>query len=222
MLTALLAYWDEQPEWLERAVRSLEILGVTHLVACDGSYMDFAGGGAKGSDAEVAAINLGCEQARIKGIVFQPDDPWPTEMAKRSWMFAMSEKLGTDWHLVFDADYLVAEGFDLKPALDELDQDVGEILLRHHVLHGDALTNTMMPMPMLFRALPGLRVVGHHANYQTEDKCLWGEHGALRTRIEGVTVDHLSAFRDPARLEAQRAYYKRRDMLGLEKHPAPV
>jgi hypothetical protein len=155
--------------------------------------------------------------------VYVPNKVWATEMDKRSFMFAHSETWGADWHLVFDADYFVAEGFDLKPMLKDFDADMGEILLRHHVMHGTALTHTMIPMAMVFRALPGLRVVGHHANYQLPDgRRLWGEDAEQGKRIEGVTVDHLSAFRDPERLEQQQTYYERRHDRKLERHPERV
>jgi hypothetical protein len=37
-LTALLSFYDERPEWLERMILSLRLLPVTRLVAVDGAY----------------------------------------------------------------------------------------------------------------------------------------------------------------------------------------
>ena len=206
-LVALLAWYDERPDWLTATVESLHLLEVDHLVAVDGAYEHFPGGTATSSPNQAAAIATAAARHHVRCEIHHPTARWPSEVAKRNYLFREGQRVGADWYFVVDADELVESG-GAKAALERTDLDVAAVTLREgHVER---------PLRMFFRAIPGLRVERNHHTYVTPDgRRLWGGHPCEPAlELRQVRVEHRA--RDAERSGRALQYYRRRDELALE------
>jgi hypothetical protein len=104
---ALLAWYDEPIDALERAVQSCEGFA-DHLIAIDGRYRLFAPDKPAASDPEQAeAIRFMAEVCNLKATIITPTGPWASEGEKRTELFRQAELAGTpyeDWVIPIDAD----------------------------------------------------------------------------------------------------------------------
>lgn len=218
-ITALLSWYCEQPDWLAKTIHSLELAGVTRLVAVDGAYSLFPGARGRSSNVEHDTI---CDTAAAVGIdvtIMAPDAPWPSEIDKRNHLFRLADEVPADWYLVIDGDERIAEvPGDLHERLRTSIFDVAQITLEEP---HPTLAPVTVPFPMFFRAIPGLEVVANHYTYVAPDgRVLWS--AADRVRLEprldvtDMRVLHLTHFREPVRRLWARRYYVDRDRQGVE------
>lgn len=214
-LAALLSFYDEQPHHLHRAITSLPIAHVTHLVVLDGAYAAFPGAKGQSPHEQVQAIETACSEAMLNLTLEQPSGPWAgNEMQKRTALFALAETVTDtdDWLLIIDADEQVITAPDnLHERLNATKRDVAEITFEHP-------GETRM-MPRLFRAIRGVTVQGNHYGYRTPDgRNLWGDTDLEPVKpIHDMTIRHHYKERDPQRRVQRVAYYQRRAHLGLEQ-----
>lgn|GEM_PF-1636354 len=209
----LLSWYEELPEFLVTAISSAAPL-LDHLVAVDGRYAHFAPGAAPASDPEqIAAIVHTCRDNGIGLTLHVPTEPWPTEIAKRSAMFAIAEPLaeiGRSWYWVIDGDEFTTSIDVTKPELLELEQDAATVRFI------DTAEQADIRLRCLFRALPGLRVgPTNHYTFATPDRVLWGR-GEVPAADLRVVMQHANHMRAAARRAAGQTYYGVRAELGLE------
>lgn len=230
-LIALLSWYAENPAWLAACVASLEKAGVDHLIAVDGAYMLFPSGKAKSAPIEHAAV---VETAHALGLGLTMHTPQTTftgnEVEKRSLLFELAEQVAKpgDWYMVMDADQVITEApADLKARLERTELDVAEVTFYETNDQGNPHLppEHRYPVPILFRALPGLRVQGNHYTYALPDgRLLWGQGVPGREIAEALSVPdvrvlHRNQHRHPDRTRDRHAYYRRRDELRIETAP---
>src|SRR3954466_14885443 len=102
-ITALLSWWDEDPDWLGETVRSLGLAGVKTLIAADGAYTHMPGGTACFPLPQHDAIFDASEAAGIRPKRTIPGRLWESECVKRDTMFRRAEIIKADWYLIIDA-----------------------------------------------------------------------------------------------------------------------
>lgn len=121
MLIGLLAWYDESPADLTRAIESCAGV-VDWLVALDGRYESFQPESPVNSPVEQhKAIERACAEAGIVYTIQQPQDPWQHEGVKRTHLFTVAQQIGTideDWLLPIDADEELRNTDALREYLD--------------------------------------------------------------------------------------------------------
>lgn len=223
-IIALLSWYDEDPAWLYRAITSLQhIPHVAHLVAIDGAYELYPGGQPRSSLDEVEAIHRATTALDIGLTLVQPSTTWQgQECEKRTALFRYADQVAQpgDWYLVLDADEEITSApADLLERLNALSTiSAGEVTFEEPGPFGPK----QYPIPILFRAIPGITVQGNHFTYVTPDGCkLWGNavHDRLEPRVSvlDLIVKHYAGMRHPDRRDAAKAYYTTRDEQGIER-----
>lgn len=224
-IIALLAFYDEDPDWLTRCVLSLKKVRVTHLIALDGAYALYPDAQPRSSHREHEAIADAADRIGASRMVSAPPSVWDGEVSKRNYLFALAEGIAQsrDWYFVIDADEFVTDApGDVPARLQASLFDVGAVTLREP---GHPLGTIVYPThPKFFRAIPGLRAVRDHFTYTTPDgRKLWGD--AKRARLEprhdltAVVVEHHNQLRHPDRRQKAVAYYRSRDDRRVEDLP---
>ena len=223
-LVAIVSWYDEPAEWLAACCASLCQAGVGHIVAVDGAYEAYPQGSVypRSGAEQYAAITETCHAMQAGSTVYGPGSAWRgNEVEKRSYAFRLAELVADpgDWYWVMDADQVVntktSDG--LLDTLAIADVDVAETWLYERNALNDP---TRASIRNLFRAIPGLRVVGNHYTYMTPDgRFLWGDGGPSRLEpslVTSVEVEHRTWLRPRARRDKQNDYYRRRDMTQAE------
>lgn len=164
-IVALLAWFEEKPESLERMIASIAPV-CSAVVALDGAYADFPGGRPVSQAEQAHRIRLATRRNDMGLLLLEPEATWAgQEIEKRTDLFRAGELMTTpdDWYLVIDGDEELAE----YPA-DLLDQlaatDRGAALVRV-TEPGQAA----QPFHRLLRAQRGLHVEGRHYRYVTAE-----------------------------------------------------
>jgi hypothetical protein len=223
-IVALLSWYDEDPAWLDRCIRSLPQAGVSAILALDGAYSLYPAANAASDPDQVNAIRHAAEHAGIPCRIKQPATPWAGEVEKRNRLFELAEQTTADWYLIIDADeFITSAPPDVPARLAQSPFDVAAVTLREP---GHPLGTVVYPThPKFFRAIHGLRAVTNHYTYTTPDgRKLWGN--AKTDRLEprhdltALTVEHHNQLRHPDRRGAALAYYRTRDRAGVEELPA--
>lgn len=217
-LVALLSFYDERPEDLERLVNSLPLAGVSTLVALDGAYRLYEGGKPASPADQRLALAAACNRNGIHLDLHIPETVWQgNETEKRTRLFRLAEQHTSpdDWFLVVDGDESIKQvPEDLHRHLEQTPLHVGEVLFHEHLT---PITVKRFPIPILFRAIRGIHVVGNHYTYRTPDgRNLWGSATHLRLEprllLHDVVVDHWTHHRAESRREASKAYYWKREV----------
>jgi hypothetical protein len=224
-IIALLSFYDEDPDWLERCILSLELLQCDRLIALHGAYSLYPGASPKCSPDELRAVAVAANVAGVKCTSILPAKVWDSEIEKRNFLFELAEQEARpqDWYFVVDADEFVTHApRDLRERLNATPFDVAAVELKEP---GHPLGTMVYPThPKFFRAIPGLRAVKDHFTYTTPDgRKLWGnaktQHLEPRADLSTVKVEHHNQLRHPDRRRAAMQYYETRDRLGVEELP---
>jgi len=219
----VLVWYDEEPAWLAATVASMCRVGMSHIVALDGAYLAYPDAirHARSAPGQHAAIREVCDAMQVGHTIHAPSGPWiGGECEKRTYGFtlAMTVAEAGDWFFLMDADQVITSPGNLA-ALEQADEDVAEALFYERGAYGGG---GMFPVRCIFRAQP-LRVEGRHYDYLTGDgRNLWGDAPYEPAAVTMCEVEHRTRLRSPARKQAQDAYYKRRDELGLEQPAVSV
>lgn len=108
-IVAALPWYDEQPSWLDRCVRSLKWV-VDEVIAVDGRWDLYDDDAPILSHWEQGmAINKAAYAVGLDSSVHVPGRVWPSQVAKRAATMALCADSGADWVLVIDADEYVAK-----------------------------------------------------------------------------------------------------------------
>ncbi len=232
-IIACLSWFDEDPALLTDSVSALA--GVAdHLVAVDGAYALYPGAQAQSDPAQREAIEAAAQSIGIPATIHVPDTPWQgNEVEKRDFMFHLAEQHATaneDWYLVVDADEVVTDCCELHAALAACELDAGMVTLWGYMTapkvqgawpRSKVQSVGEYPLRKLFRAIPGLGVVGRHYHYRLPDgRYLWHElHSPdMAPAAEfAVRIHHRNPLRGRSRNEAREQYYAIRDRLAVER-----
>lgn len=232
-ICALMAFYDDPPDAIERAIRSVEGLA-THLVAVDGAYASFPGGEAH-SHAELperireAAFAIG-----IDLLLYMPEDVWVGgEPEKRDRMFRMGDATGADWFTVLDSDFRFTYPEGQNAVFEVLDGalgfEVGEVELIDYLTNAETneRERIVSKLPLFYRAAgyAPIRVgpTHYHTRREGSGTHLWGCANTPRVPwfdMTGVvSVEHEWWHRDDNRQIRKWTYYFQRDQAELEKNP---
>ena len=197
-IVAALPWYDEQPSWLDRCVRSLKWV-VDELVAVDGRWELYD------EDAPIlshweqgVAINKAAYAVGLDCSVHVPGRVWPSQVAKRAATMALCADSGADWVLVIDADEYVAKmehGWRAKL----LDTELDVALVGCHALY------EQMPdrrLRRFFRA--GTTVETAHNGYRYQGRWLHGDSAKVHLADALDLSDHLLLHDDSGRRQPER------------------
>lgn len=238
-IIAALSWYDESPSWLAACVASIAP-HVDHVVAVDGAYAHYPDARAMSDRLQAETIVATCEGAGVSCTLHRPATYWiGGEVEKRTAMFRLCQAHRDgfdDWYWVIDADCVVTQcPRDLRDRLADTEANSVEVMLwerRDWVGDHPEVAQTMVlptgveqKMPMLFRALKDMQVVGTHYTYGGFDAdgewhYTWGSRAIGPDDpdvFNDVRVEHRSIWRDKYRRDAAQSYYNVRDELGLER-----
>lgn len=242
-IAALLSWFDEERATLSRAIVSAARAGCTHLVAVDGRYALYDATRTLSPHRQRMVIEQTAEGFHLDLTLSCPREPWPTEMEKRTHMFALAAVLPVDWLLVLDADFEV-KPCDLGVLLGQLGEGPGHEVaqVELHTPPGPGGNARFGPPPVMpFRCLyrQGTPIVvgpNHYTytrtSYRTpklshgditghDTRYLWGNdtENALVPAADltaDVKIVHHTYHRPKPRVSAQFDYYRARDKQGVE------
>jgi hypothetical protein len=217
-IVALLSFYDENPDWLTECVTRVADLA-DHVIAVEGRYHDFPTERMWNREDQAEAIL----RADVPVTLHLQREPWPTEVAKREFLFRLAAPIGADWLFRLDADEFITNvPADLRERLVHTTRDVAEVYLN------ESPPGTPGPLRALFRALPGIRITHAHnlVTAPVDDRwlVLAGEHSIYQLepaeQLHDIQVDHRRLQRPRARQEQKDTYY--RLMPQLETRWTPV
>jgi hypothetical protein len=225
IVTAALIWWNELPEDLERCVRGMATIA-DRLVAVDGAYARYPGAGEPSDMKQWDAID---DTAHSVGLsphgLFGKDRVWAGQVEKRSFALSTAAR-GSDWVAVFDSDW-IASG-DRKAARKELasfDDSIDVVSVPFYTPPSEnkpatgwheAVSDTQVQMPHLFRALPEMGVERYHwyvgARKGKEKVWMWGPRNEERRLLTPhdleapYQIEHRTLHRTEEQVRASRAF----------------
>lgn len=222
MLTALLAWFDEDPRQLAACILSLTRADVGHVVAVDGAYALYPGGTRHSPAEQHLAIQYACGEAGIGLTLHAPPDVWHgNECEKRTALFALGEAVAGDgdWLLIIDADEIVHSAPEgLHGWLEQSEHDVAEVTM-HDPLLAPADETTLR---RLYRAQP-ITVEGNHWTHKRADGSVIAGHPGEQDPdcldLRAFRMEHRRHARAGARVETQGTFYDARNATGEERGP---
>lgn len=213
MVTTLISWYDEKPEWLGEAVASVAIFS-NQVIAVDGAYELFPGGSHRSGLDQSAEIRKAALGYGLACTIVEPTYLWKSEIQKRNAMFSIAEALTSehDWYFILDADEYIEKG---PTTFDNVTEDVIDVNVNNGRFD--------RPYPKFFRAIRGLRARSNHWTYALPDgRRFWG-HGhrgvelvPAANMIDNVTIIHRADDRTKSRRNAALGYYRIRDHAGVE------
>jgi hypothetical protein len=121
VVTGMLAWYDEDPAILYRAVRSLDTIA-DHLVAVDGRWNLYPGQTVSSPPEQAQAIREAAHDAGITADI-HPAQEWTGQVAKRNRMLWIASNT-SDWVLPLDADWeLVGNRTKVRAELEHAKAD---------------------------------------------------------------------------------------------------
>jgi hypothetical protein len=227
-LIALLNWFDERDDWLERGIRSLAKAPVDVVVAVDGAYKLFPDGRASSPPSNAETIRRACDEIGAECVIHTPETTWQgNEVEKRTFLFRLAEDVAepnVDWLFVWDADQHLGRCKNLKPRLAATDRDAADLLVIEPPdprERNPCRPGTNIPMPvqldvrLMYRAIPGIHCHDNHYTYRTPDgRYLWG-NAVTDPLVPGldlhdVQVLHKTKLRTDSRGGRQLRYYMAR------------
>jgi len=215
-VVAALPWYDEQPSWLDRCVRSLAGV-VDELIAVDGRWDLYDDGAPILSHFEQEiAISRAAYASGIECTVWKPGRVWASQVAKRAVTMELAAELG-DWVLVIDADEYVAYVDPVWKQRLEYGYDVGLVGL--HAMY------EQMPdrrIRRVFRAGTTVRVA--HNGYWYEGRWLHGDSAKVRLApavdlSDALVLHDDSGKREPGREHKAMEYRRARARDRVEVWP---
>ncbi len=231
LITAALAWFDEDPEDLDRFVRSLDGF-VDRLVAVDGGYERYPGAEIRSNRDEEEAIRDACADIGLPVDIVIPDTLWRGQVEKRTFLIQRAAE-DSDWVFTLDADHIlhgVRESFR-----QEMTRVTSRGLRRHRVdidffttvnpyramadtssteWHSD-LAGQTVKMGLLLRAMPQMQYERFHwfvSAYENRQK-IWiygGDqslpHGNVHELRAPFFIEHRCHFRRDRNILANRVF----------------
>ncbi len=229
MITAALAWFDEDPEDLDRFVRSLDGF-VDRLVAVDGGYERYPGAEVRSKLDEEDALRDACADIALPLDIVIPDRLWRGQIEKRTFLIKQAAA-GSDWVFTLDADHIlhgVTEAF-------RQEMSSARVMRRHRVeldffttvnpfraMHETSstewhseLAGKTVKMGLLLKALPQMRYERFHWWVSAVDskQKMWvygGDEslpkGSVHELRAPVFVEHRCHFRRDRNIVANRVF----------------
>lgn len=209
-VVAILCWFDEPSEWLEKLPLSLKGVA-THLVALDGRYSRFPSERDESPQENYTALQNGCERAGIellldRGRVYEGD-----EVEKRTHSFQLAETLTSpdDWYMIIDGDMYA---HTLKPhATNRLLRSTDKHVAAARLVEDGKVQ--CEGFPTFFRAHRGLRCDTNHYTYVTDSGLIL--RGDAKADVvpfvqSPVILHHFNKKRPKERAALAERYYKLR------------
>lgn len=230
IVTATLAWFNEDPVMLHRAVSSLSVIA-DRLVAVDGRWDLYPGDTIASPLEQHRAIADAAIEAGISAVVC-PARSWTGQVEKRNHMLNLASQ-GSDWVLPLDADWELTG--DRDATRHELEHTTADALVvPFHTpanptadLDDVAATGWHRNMAgrtehhaLIWRALPDMRVERFHwcvyATKNNQQVALWGNEGHCpqadtATLQAPFQITHWCLHRDQRTIQANRDYCHQRD-----------
>lgn len=226
IVTAMLAWFNETPRELHRAVTSLQTIA-DRVIAVDGGWNLYPGAAASSPPEQAQAIQQAAESIGIEADIHTTGQVWAGQVDKRDYMLQHAAPT-SDWVLPLDADWVLhGNRNQIRHELEHTEADA--LIVDFYTptnpdahledvaatdWHAQLAGNTMRE-PLIFRALEGIRVEDHHWFYSAlkhgQRVALWGCHGRYPTaHTEPLQapfrIDHMCLHRDQRTIQANRAY----------------
>lgn len=241
IVTGMLAWYDEDPAILHRAVTSLSVVA-DRLIAVDGRWDYYPGHPTPSPKPQYDTIR---KAARNVGLDLElhlrhEAQPWAGQVAKRNHMLALAAP-GSDWVLPLDADWEFQGDRDtIRQQLATTTADAMRVAFHtppnpDAPLHDVAATNWHANLagrtvhePLIYRNLPGLRIERYHWCYSAikdgHRVSLWGQQNYPQANTEdltGLRIDHHCLHRDERTILANRIYCDQRDAYAAQHGREP-
>ena len=217
MIVAMLAWYDEPLELLDRCVGSVEPF-VDKILAVDGRYELTPGETINSPEEQYHVI----EQAGGDKVEFRSlDRLWRGQVEKRTYMLTEGKALGADWLAVVDSDWVYSGNpRQFREVLDawltsnveqfevwfrELPAPPDVDLSQFHEWH-QQYADITCPIPLIFRAMADMKVVNNHWTYLATRKDgtvvgLWGGDAVATAGVKEMLpaefmIEHSCLHRD--------------------------
>lgn len=105
IVTAMLAWWNENPADLARCVRSMAI-SCDRVVAVDGAYRRYPGATIKSPPEQAEAIRAAAAEVGLEAVIHVPKRLWAGQVEKRDFLIRLASQ-DSDWVAGVDADFLI-------------------------------------------------------------------------------------------------------------------
>lgn len=236
-IAALMSFYDDPPDMIERAIESVAEL-VEVIVAVDGAYGVFPSGEARSPAEQVDAIQETAAACDLDLLLYQPNDVWHGgEVEKRDFMFRLADTMRADWYTILDTDFIfeypyrlgVQSVFEDLRVAQKRGFEVGKVTLIDHVSTPGANSKRRVEneLPLFYR-VAGLAPIHigpthYHTWREGSEEHLWGclntPQVAHFDMTDTVHVRHEWWHRDEARQARKWGYYLVRDGQKLEPNP---
>jgi len=219
-IAAVLCWYDEPPEFLERLACSLAG-EVDLLISADGSWPLFPDGGPESPEEQRQALK---EAAAAAGLTHRTVSPvpvqlWESQVQKRSILYGIAAT-HADWLLVVDGDEWIRSSRGLRARLETVTRDVCEVgMIRPGAEH-----LAIQRRRRLFRTSGGGLAVKETHNGVVDGAGRWLS-GPRRVPLEpaadlteALCLGHAFRSRGDRRDADTRRYYAARKRLRAEVH----
>lgn len=234
IVTAALCWWNELPEDLDRCIRAAARIA-DRVVALDGAYRRYPTGTPRSSEDQCDAIRSAAASVGMECRILQPDTLWAGQVEKRSFLLAMAS-VNSDWIATLDADHVIhANREECRRFLSKTSDDVVAVPYvtpanpdrpieesAAGVWHVEQ-TEMQVPIPHLWRVLPGMRVEKRHWWYSGikngNRQWLWGGDATYPPEIRhGLMphpyyVEHRCLYRTPEQVRISRSFLNDRERI---------
>jgi hypothetical protein len=227
-VTAMLAWWNEDPALLRRAVMSAANI-CDHVLALDGRWDYYPGESIRSPLPQYEAIEQAASDARLN-LSLYPGKLYTGQVEKRNQMLRLAKD--SDWLMPLDADWEIKGerypsrhilgntradalivALHTKPNTEAKLQDVAATSW-HERLAGDTVYE-----PLVWRNLKGIRIENYHWLYSGLDStgqrvALWGQQDypqARTEKLQTIRIEHHCLHRDERTILANRIYCQERD-----------
>lgn len=234
IVTAALCWWDEDPDLLQRAVRSAAQIA-DRVVALDGAWGRFPGGTPASPPEQAQAIREAAATVGLGCLILTPDRVWTGEIEKRTYLYQLAS-IRSDWIAVVDADHIITCDREEARATIEARSDVDvwsvDMYTRPNEERAIELSaagpwhkqssGIVIPFAHLLRALPDIRVERFHWWHSALDPLgerVWMQYGGNdyavpdgrrvlpHFHLDHYRVEHNTLHRDEERVALCRAFY---------------
>lgn len=224
MITAMLNWYDEDENDLQRVISDVIRLGAAQVVAVDGAYANFPDGTPRSPLYQHVALQELCEYHGVGLLSYAPSKVWQgDEVAKRQFMLelALTVTPADGWLLVYDADYeLVRTAFDMQVYLSDLPPEFDAVDVCFTTATEPRVAASWHWARLFMRAIPGMHMGGNHYTYVLpsgrKHKILVKGSSAAAQQLHSLGIYHRHQLRPSDRHDRQAAYYDIRDTQKLE------
>lgn len=235
-LAAAICWYDEDPAWLERCVRSLAPI-VDTIIHADGPWQDFPHDGPVSPIEQRRAIIVAAH-AHDLGVIDVKPRVWASQVEKRQALYAAGWR-AADYLLVIDADEELrcANPDAIRATIEAAGGDAFNVRVQTPIGRGKSIAPGAATAPVGSRWQPrimkahGSMRVGpvSHQTITTPDRVIWmhnhadiAEHagkarGVIRTlRGDSAYIVNHTHSRDAERMAAKADYGKARAERGID------